>query len=91
MAHTAESFSARTKIREVGGCLAAAHPDLADEFEDLSNAAYDIPQSQLAGDIRVLLDRVYRLTAGATEADFPRLGDVKRAAFALSDLEQLLR
>uniref|UniRef100_UPI003F492894 hypothetical protein n=1 Tax=Pseudarthrobacter oxydans TaxID=1671 RepID=UPI003F492894 len=91
MAHTAESLSAKTKIHEVGGCLRAAHPDLADEFDDLAFAAYDMPQAQLAGDIKVLLDRVYRLTAGATEEDFPRLRDVKRAVWALQDLEELLR
>lgn len=91
MAHTAESLSARTKIRQLGGCLIPAHPDLADEFEDLANAAYDMPQDQLADDIRVLLERLKHLTTGATEADFPRLPDVKRAAYGLSDLEQLLR
>lgn len=88
----AESLSAKTKIRQLGGCLYAAHPDLTDEVEDIVDFEYDDKtDAQWASDISGLLRRVKRLTQNATEANFPRLGDVNRAVFDLEDLADNLR
>lgn len=74
----AEDLEAKGKIGALAESLRPARPKLADEVHELSACAYDIPQAQLTRDIRVLVEKVHRVTSRATPEKFPELFAAKR-------------